>query len=88
MLTPRLTNCPQCADIPFLISEIDCKLSELSNNLYNNMVYLLNKSIDKEAVFDLLQYKRILMYKICNPDYAGKYSVNMIASKIKLLKYK
>ena len=88
MLTPRLTNCPQCADIPFLISEIDCKLSELSNNLYNNMVYLLNKSIDKETVFDLLQYKRILMYKICNPDYAGKYSVNMIASKIKLLKYK
>lgn len=88
MLTPRLTNCPQCADIPSLISEIDCKLFQLSGDLYNNLVFILNKSVNREAIFDLLQYKRILMYKICNPDYAGHYSVNMIASKIKLLKYK
>lgn len=88
MLSPRLTNCPQCTNITSLISEIDCKLSELSNNLYNNTVYMLNKSINKDVIFDLLNYKRILMYKICNPDYAGNYTVNMIASKIKLLKYK
>lgn len=88
MLTPRLTNCPQCANISFLISDIDCKLSEVSNNLYNNIVFILNKPINKELIFDLLQYKRILMYKMCNPSYAGNYSVNMIASKVKLLKYK
>ncbi len=88
MLTPRLTNCPQCADIPFLISEIDCKLSEMSVNLYNNIVYILNSPINGEAISDLLNYKRILLYKYCNPDYAGIYTVNQIASKIKLLKYK
>jgi len=88
MLTPRLTNCPQCANIPSLIADIDCKLFQLSGDLYNNIVFILNKSVNREAIFDLLQYKRILMYKICNPEYAGQYSVNMIASKIKLLKYK
>ena len=88
MLTPRLTNCPQCADIPTLISEIDCKLSELSGALYNNTIYMLNKTINKEAIFDLLNYKKILMYKICNLDYAGNFTVNMIANRIKLLKYK
>jgi hypothetical protein len=88
MLTPRLTYCPQCADIPSLIAEIDCKLFQMSNDLYNNTVYILNRTINKEVIFDLLMYKRILMYKICNPNYAGNYTVNMIASKIKLLKYK
>lgn len=88
MLTPRLTNCPQCANIPSLLADIECKLFQLSKNLYNNIVFILNKDVNREAIFDLLQYKRILTYKICNPDYAGEYSVNMIASKIKLLKYK
>jgi hypothetical protein len=88
MLTPRLTNCPQCADIPSLIAEIDCKIAELSVNLYNNIVYILNSPINGEAISDLLHYKRILLYKYCNPEYAGSFTVNNIASKIKLLKYK
>lgn len=88
MLTPRLTNCPQCADIPSLISEIDCKLAEMSVNLYNNIVYILNSPVNGEVISDLLHYKRILLYKYCNPEYAGTYSVNKIASKIKILKYK
>ena len=88
MLSPRLTNCAQCADVASLILEIDCKIAEVSNNLYNNIIFMLNKSIAGEAMYDLLNYKRILMYKICNPDYAGNYTVNMIASKIKILKYK
>ena len=88
MLSPRLTNCAQCADAASLILEIDCKIAEVSNNLYNNIIFMLNKSVSEEAMYDLLNYKRILMYKICNPDYAGNYTVNMIASKIKILKYK
>lgn len=88
MITPKLTNCPTCSDINSLIAEIDCKISETSSDLYNNIVFMLNKSISQEVVLDLLNYKRILLYKICNPNYAGRYSVNMIASKIKLLKHK
>ena len=88
MLSPRLTNCPQCADIPSLIAEIDCRISELSIGMYNNITLLLNKPVASETILDLLNYKRILMYKYCNPNYAGSYSVNMIASKIKLLKFK
>jgi hypothetical protein len=88
MLTPRLTNCTECANINSLIEEIDCKIADLATVLYNNTIFMLNKSFNSTTMFDLLMYKRILSYKICNPDYAGKYSVNMIASKIKILKFK
>jgi hypothetical protein len=88
MLTPRLTNCSQCAEISSLIADIDCKIAEMSSALYNNIVFMLNKNIAYDAISDLLNYKRILSYKVCNPNYAGHFTVNMIASKIKLLKYK
>ena len=88
MLSPRLTNCPECASIPALILEIDCKLSELGNNLYNNIVFMLNQPVPGGVMLDLINYRRILVYKYCNPEYAGCYTVNMIASRIKLLKYK
>lgn len=85
MLSPRLTDCSECASIPALIEEIDCKLTTLAKNLYNNTVFALNKPINAIAILDLLNYKRILTYKICNPDYAGMYSVEMIASRVKVL---
>ena len=88
MLSPRLTNCTNCADITSLIAEIDCKLADISVAMYNNIIYMLNKKVAYDVLSDLLMYKRILMYKICNPNYAGNYSVNMIASKIKILKFK
>lgn len=88
MLTPRLTNCPECADIPTLIAEIDCKIADMSNALYNNIVFMLNKPFASETISDLLKYRRILTFKVCNPDYAGHYSVNMISNKINLLKFK
>jgi hypothetical protein len=88
MLSPRLTNCIECSTIPFLISEIDCKMTELASNLYNNVIFMLNQPIPSSVIIDLLNYRRILTFKYCNPDYAGCYTVEMIASKIKLLKYK
>lgn len=83
MLTPRLTNCAQCEDICSLIESIDCKVAEMSVSLYNNVVFMLNKSFNHEVLSDLLNYKRILQYKVCNPDYAGHFTVNMIASKVR-----
>ena len=88
MLSPRLTNCPECASIPSLLLEIDCKLAELGGNLYNNLVFMLNQPVPASVMLDLLNYKRILTYKYCNPNYASDYTVNMIASRVKLLKYK
>jgi hypothetical protein len=88
MLSPRLTDCVACSTIPALLCDIDKKLNELSANLYNNVVYLLNQPVPASAILDLLNYKRILTYKYCNPDYASKYTVEMIASRVKLLKFK
>jgi hypothetical protein len=88
MLSPRLTDCINCSNIPSLLSDIDCKLRELANNLYNNTVFSLNREIKGIVIADLLNYKRILTFKWCNPNYASHFTVNMIASKVKLLIHK
>jgi hypothetical protein len=82
MLSPRLTDCPECANIPSLLRKINCKLAELGNSLYNNISYMLNQSVPASDIMQLIMYKRILEYKYINPDYVCKYSVNMIASKV------
>lgn len=82
MLSPRLTNCPECANIPSLLKKIDCKLAELGNNLYNNISYMLNKPVPADDITQLIGYRRILMYKFVNPSYVEKYSVAMIASRV------
>jgi len=88
MITYRLTNCVDCTTIPVLLTDIDCKLAELARNQYNNIVFGLNHFISPVVMFDLLNYKRILQCKTCNADYANCYSVEQIASKVKILKYK
>jgi uncharacterized protein (TIGR02145 family) len=85
MLLPRLTNCPECASIPSLLANIDCKLNQLASALYNNTIFALNQPISAVTMLDLLNYKRILTYRVCNPNYAGLYSLNMIASRVIIL---
>lgn len=84
MLSPRLTNIAAGTSIPALIASIDRKLMELANDLYNNVVFSLNNQIDSVKINDLLNYKRILRYKYCNPNYASSFTVEMIASKVAL----
>jgi len=88
MLSPRTSECKQCADILPLIKEIDCILFNMAKNMYNNITLMLNIPIYEYNMLTLLNYKRILTYKYFNSSYADKYSVNMIASKVKLLKYR
>jgi hypothetical protein len=88
MLTYRLTNCVECASIPVLLTDIDCKLTELSKNLYNNIVFALNHSIPATVMIDLLNYKRILQCRTCNPEYASCYTLEEIAGRVKLLIHK
>lgn len=85
MLYPRLTNCVDCTTIPVLLKDIDCKLTELAKNEYNNIVFQLNWPTPGTLIGDLLNYKRILTFKYCNPDYAKSYSVEKIASRVKVL---
>jgi hypothetical protein len=85
MLLPRLNSCIDCATIPVLINDINKKIAALANDEYNNIVYDLNYYINGQVVFDLLQYKQILEWKFCNADYCKPYTVEMIASKVKIL---
>lgn len=88
MLNPKLTNCVDCTTIPALLSDIDCKMTELAKNQYNNIVFSLGRNIKPDVMSDLLNYKRILQYKYCNSEYADGYTVENIASRIKLLIHK
>ncbi len=88
MLNPRLTNCVECSSISALLSNIDCKLTALAKNQYNNIIFALGYIIPSEVLIDLLNYKRILQYKACNPDYASCYTVEQIAGKVKILIHK
>ena len=88
MLSPRLTGCTDCANILSLIDELDCKLAKLAGNMYNNVTLMLNQPVPAEVIIDILTYKRILQYKYVNSRYACNYTINQIASKVKLLKYK
>lgn len=85
MLSPRLTNCVECTNITTLLASIECKITEMTKALYNNTVFSLNQPTNGCIITDLLNYKRILIYKCCNSDYACNYTIDMIASKVKLL---
>ncbi len=56
MLTPRLTNCQDCHKIPDLLKSIDCKLAELGNNMYNNVVFMLGRDVPAYTITQLLQH--------------------------------
>lgn len=88
MLTTRMTECIQCGDILTLISEIDCKITEIGGKMYNSIVYALNpcnSSCDADGMGDLLNYRRILVHKWCNNEYTEDFTVEQIASKVKLM---
>ena len=85
MISPRLTNCKECANIPDLLRKIDCKLAELGNRLYNNVVFMTSSSISPSDISQLLAYKRILQHRFCDTQYANNcphISVEEIASKV------
>jgi hypothetical protein len=88
MLQPRLTNCIECASIPALLTDIDCKLTDLAKQEYNNIIFSMTNYLPGPVIGDLLNYKRILTYKYCNPDYAIRFTVSQIASRVKVLIHK
>ena len=85
MLTPRLNNYIANSTIPVLLADIDERIAELADLEYNNIVYAVNNYINTVALQDMLNYKRILLFKNCNPDYCQCFTVEMIASKVKIL---
>ena len=88
MLQPRLTNCIECASIPALLTDIDCKLTDLAKQEYKYIIFSMTNYLPGPVIGDLLNYKRILTYKYCNPDYAIRFTVSQIASRVKVLIHK
>ena len=85
MLTPRLTDCVVDGSIPAALTELDERLTYWANIQYNNISFSVNNYIPGEVINDLLHYKQILTYKICNPAYCEPFTTNMIASRVIVL---
>jgi hypothetical protein len=85
MLYPKLIDCVECSSIPTLLGDIDCKITDLAKNEYNNIIFALNWPSNGILIDDLLNYKRILTYRYNNPNYAPGFSIEQIASRIKVL---
>jgi hypothetical protein len=91
MLSPRLINCVVNSSIPFTLTQIDERLTYWAVRQYNNIIFSMNNHIPGEVINDLLNYKQILTYRLCNPDYAmvcGKPSTSQIVSRVKVLIHK
>lgn len=87
MIQPRLTSITENTQISVLLTDIDVKISEIARGLYNNIILMLGDNIKSDVMLDLLNYKRILTYKLHNEDYAIDFTTVMIASKVKRLKF-
>jgi hypothetical protein len=70
MLSPRLTNCVINGSIPATLTKIDERLTYWANRQYNNIIFSMNNYIPGEVIDDLLTYKQILTYRLCNTTYA------------------
>lgn len=76
MLESKFTNCKKCGDIDDLLKRINCKLTELSYNMYNNVVFMLNKCVPAYELTQLLKYREILTKKKTNLTvYTKTYKV-------------
>lgn len=85
MLTPKLTNCISCREIPNLLAAIDCKIALEADKIYQNIRFMLNNKIDSCSIKDLLHYKRILTFKYFNPDYTKEFPIDRIANRVRVL---
>lgn len=85
MITPRVTDCHSEINIHSLLSDIDCKITNFAKRVYNKVTLMVERDINSEVIKDLLHYRRILIYKSCNDEYASCSSLEQIASRVKLL---
>jgi len=85
MLTTKLTSCKDCLDISKLTDKVNLSIAAISKDMYNNIVFALNKTCQQHLLKDLIFYKRILEYRYCNSDYAGDISLEQIYSKVLIL---
>lgn len=85
MLNPRLTNCTECIDTLNVICDIDYNIVLLSKCVYNSIILGTKTKCSKSTLSDLLNYRRILVNKYYNPEYAGNFSLETIVGRVRIL---
>lgn len=98
MLTPKLldgcTTCgdPICSNIESLIAEINCKIAQISDCLFNSIIFGFNSCCESGDLGDLLHYRRILTARMMNEQdvdddfvWACGFPLDYIISRVKLM---
>lgn len=85
MLYTKLTSCKECSSIPILLESINCKIASIANTMYLNNAYMLDRPVNTANLSALIHYKRILTYKMYNPEYAETNCLENISSRINFL---
>lgn len=85
MLKAYLKQCNNCQSLKDLLEDIDCSLYNLIRNKYNNEKFNVEEYFSLEHFKDLSRYKRILTYRIYNPNYTRVNSQDLIAQVQKLI---
>jgi len=68
-----------------LIDMIDSAVTYHGGAIFLNSAYMVERKVDKSLIFSLLTYRRILEHKKLNADYANRYTMQDIESRVKYL---
>lgn len=85
MFNVRITDCVECGSIQKMIKAIDCQLSAMADNLFTNLIYMLDRPVNAITMSTLLHYKRILTYRETNPEYMEEMCFENVTSRINSL---
>jgi hypothetical protein len=80
-----LKICTDCEEIEYLMLRIDAKISKLVTAIYNNRVYLTDRSVNRRLLQDLLYYRDIVEHLTYNSTYfEPEFTKTQIISQVKV----
>lgn len=85
MLTYLLNTCKDCDSIKETLHQLDEKISRVTTNNYQNLIFQLTKPFSISKLKILLRYKEILKNLYWNVNYYHPYNYKDIVSKVKTL---
>ena len=77
--------CDDCDSVKQTLNQLDEKISGLTDNNYQNRIYLLSRPFDIRQLKTLLYYKKILLNLYWNLKYYPNYDYKKIVAKVKTL---
>lgn len=85
MLTYLLNTCNNCDSVKETLKLLDEKISSMTTNNYQNLIFQLTKPFSFNKLKALIRYKGILITLYFNKSYYSPYDYKQIVAKAKTL---